>query len=224
MKRIFCINSLNKRSENLDLIIPNILNQADIIHVNLIGYNHTPPVLSNDKIIIKHLTKGGSELRFMYYNQYKNDYYFTIDDDILYPVDYSDILIDNMVKHENNAVCCVHGSNINLTKNKMFWEGRRTYHFTRKLEEEKKIMVPGVGTTCFNTSTLKINMEDFKFPNISDAYISTFLKKQNIQAYSIIRNDMWLIPLDEFETRIWGNNNHKEIDKLITKHFKVSDY
>jgi hypothetical protein len=222
MKKVFSLNCIQSRFSNLELILPNILCQTDILYINLIGTKKILYKFNNDKIRVNTFYNGGSELRFFNYDDCDDDtYYFTIDDDIVYPIDYSDKLIENMINFNNKVVCCVHGCNIDLSLNKNFLNlNRKVFHFKNALETNRKIMIPGVGTCCFYTGTVKINILNFEISNMSDIYICSFLYKQKIPVISIKRNNMWLKPLNTNDKTIWGNNPYNEIDNLILQTFK----
>lgn len=177
MLKVFCLNSLKSRTENLNLILPNILKQCDILHINTIGYdlNYNEIISTNkEKIITKKFDSLGSEGRLLYYNEYnENTYYFTIDDDILYPENYSNKLIEFLNVCENSIVC-VHGSN--LLGDMMDYRFRDVIHFKSSLEKTSKVQFPGVGTTCFKKNILNINQSDFRIKNMSDVYIGYFAK------------------------------------------------
>lgn len=223
MKKIFSINVITSRLNHLKSIISNILPQCDTLYINFMGCRSIINI-SSEKIKINYFERAGSELRFFNYNDCDDDtYYFTIDDDIIYPRNYANIMIENMKLYNNEVVCCVHGSNINLNKSKDFYKdrnGRIVYHFKEKLNQNTRVMIPGVGTSCFYKKNVKIRLEDFKTPNMSDVYVASFLKKQSIPIISIKRNDNWLIPIQTNDRSIWGNNPYEEIDKLINKSFK----
>ena len=217
---IFSLSTISERFKNLDYIIPRILSQCDLLFVSLINYDYVPSILENEKIRINRFESAGSEIRFYNYNDIPDDsYYFTIDDDIYYPEDYSKILIKNMKMYDNTAACCVHGSNIDKNLNYNFYKkNRQVYHFTEGLSINNEVMIPGVGTTCFYKKNMNIDIEKYKVRNMSDTYTGCFLATQNIKRISIARNENWLMPLDEFNTRIYGNNPYDEIDKVINKH------
>ncbi len=221
-QKVFSLNTISNREPNLKFIIPSILKQADYLHINLIGYNYIPKILKKKKILINQTKIGGSELRFLPYHIYPgNTYFFPIDDDILYPDDYSNVLIKNMLMYGNEAICCVHGSDINLNQNKDYYKiGKRTKHFSKKLDINTQVLIPGVGTSCFFKKTFNIDINEFKTPNMSDAYIGSFAFKQKIPVISIERKAKWLKLLPEYKTSIWGNNPHSDIDELINKTFK----
>ena len=227
MRKIFSIATLFERKKNLDLILPIILKQADIIYVNLVDYNSIPEILNNDKIRINFFNNAGAEVKFTNYNDINDDdYFFTIDDDIIYPENYSDVLIKNMLQYNNEAVCCVHGSNIDIRKGReihstkgMF--GRKTYHFTSELKENKKVMIPGTGTSCFYKKTFNLDLNRFETKNMVDPYIGCFLFEQKIQTYSIVRNYLWLEAINTVGRTIYGNNPLSEIDKIYLSTFKI---
>lgn len=223
MNVFYSMASIPKRISNLEIILPLILNQCDLLFINLVSYNSIPNLLKNKKIIINSFNNVGSEIRFFDYNSIPNDsYYFTIDDDILYPEDYSEIMISNMQEHNNNVVCCVHGSNIdkNLTSD-FYKKNRQVFHFKDSLLNNTEVMIPGVGTSCFYKEKTKINIDNYKVSNMSDTYTACFLAEQSIKRISIKREKNWLKPLNEFGSRIFGNNPYVSIDEMINKYKKI---
>ena len=224
MAIIFCLNSIPQREENLKKIVPTILNQADKFYVNLVNYDHTPKVLTgNPKFVVNHLKNAGSEIRFLYYNDIgPEDYYFTIDDDIRYPHNYASVLIKNVEKYNHKALCSVHGTILDLKQDRNFYGSTRSgYNYKRPLAENAQVMLPGCGTLCISKrSGFKINMDDFKVKNMSDAYIGAWAHKQGIPVYAIARKKRWLKMLPQKGNSIWGNNPYKEVDKIINECFK----
>lgn len=219
-KIVFSLASIPQRRDNLNLIIPNILKQCDKLYVNLIDYDYEPEILNHPKIQVNHFYKAGSEIRFYNYNDIDDDsYYFTIDDDILYPLDYVQVMIDNMKKYNNSHVCCVHGSIIDLNLESGYYRKNRiVYYFQKALLKNTQINIPGTGTACFYKKNIKLNIKDYKYSNMSDVYTGCYLSAQNIKKISIKRQNYWLVHLNEFNKRIFGNNPHDEIDKVINQY------
>jgi len=225
MLRIFCLNSIKERVSNLPLILPNILEQCDILHINTIGYSlnlNELEVNHKEKIKLHEFESLGSEGRLLYYNQYNDgNFYLTIDDDILYPKDFSDRMIEFLKKNDTSIVC-VHGSNI-IDKDDLNYNKRIVYRFNSELDTPINVEFPGVGTSCFKVGGLKLNLTDLKIKNMSDPYIGFFAKKQNIEIFCINRVGSWLTPLNEFGKRIHGNNPIKEINKLLEEFFYTTN-
>lgn len=220
---IFSLSTTPNREKNLSLILPTILIQTDILFVNLVNYDNVPEILYNDKIVINRFDNVGSEIRFFDYSDCPEDsYYFTIDDDILYPEDYSKTMISTMEKYNNEVVCCVHGSIIDKKLDSGYYKkNRKVFHFKEELLSETKVMIPGVGTSCFYKNKTNIEISKYKISNMSDVYTACFLSEQNIDRICVKREKNWLQPLSEFGTRIFGKNPHEEIDKMINIHKNI---
>ena len=218
--RVFSLASIPERYENLTHIIPDILAQADVLHIHWVGYKTPVSNAWQDPNIIHHTwAKAGSQIRFQPYALYSNAYFFSIDDDILYPPNYAEKMIAAMQQYKNKVVCCLHGNNINLVKRSQFYtKDRKNINFKNALGANRRILIPGTGTTCFYTPHMKINFQDYVEYNMSDVYTGCFLAKQHIPVVAIQREAMWLKPLNEFEVRIFGNNPHHAIDKIINQH------
>ncbi len=208
-----------ERIENVPIIISKILPQCDLLYVNLIGFSAAPDFLDHEKIIINTFMRGGSEVRFFnYLEQEPNTYFFTVDDDILYPTDYTKRMVSAMAAYDNSAVMCVHGSIIDLTRNENFYsEARKVYSFKSYLPRERLVMLPGVGTSCFFRSNVMIDYHDFVCENMSDVFVGVFLAKQGVDIFTIKRESDWLSQLPTYGRSIWGSNPNLFIDMIINE-------
>lgn len=218
--RVFSLASLPERYENLTHIIPVILAQADVLHIHWVGYK-TPvsEAWQDPKIIHHHWSKAGSQIKFQPYNLYKNAYFFPVDDDILYPSNYAEKMIEAMQHYNNKVVCCLHGNIIDLRQRGDFYtKYRKNINFKNALSANRRVLLPGTGTTCFYTPLAKLNYHDYIVYNMSDVYTGCFLAKQHIPVIAIQREAMWLQPMEDFDVRIFGNNPNEAIDREINRH------
>jgi hypothetical protein len=218
--RVFSLATQPERQANLKTIIPILLAQADVLHIHWVGYGADRPTEFNDPKIMHHeWESAGSEIRLFPYNLYPKAYFFSVDDDILYPSNYADTLIQAMQLYRNRVVCCVHASNIKLQQEQHFFTNhRQIVHFTEALQRNRRMMLPGVGTSCFYTPYVNINRAQFTTNNMSDTYTACFLAKQHIPVIAIQREVSWLQPMPEFNVRIFGNNPYNVIDREINRH------
>jgi len=210
----YSLASIRERVNNLRLIIPVIIRQCDRLYVNLVGHNQFPDELINNNIEVYEKQMTGSQVRFLDYHK-DRDYYFTIDDDILYPDNYTEYMLSKMNQYQNKAICCVHGSNIDLTKKKDYYKKKFTSIFHNELTQDKLVMFPGVGTSCFYKGKLELKSMDID--NISDVYVGLFAAQQRLSIICVSRKEGWLKRLDEFGKTIWKHNNHKAIDEIINR-------
>lgn len=227
--RVFSLASIPERYANLAHIIPVILPQADVLHIHWVGYKTPVSDAWQDPKIIHHTwTKAGSQIRFQPYSRYSNAYFFSIDDDILYPPNYAEKMIAAMKSYNNRVVCCLHGNSIDLRhRRNLYRTHRKNIHFKNALAFNRRVLLPGIGTACFYTPHVKIDFNNYVEYNMSDVYTGCFLAKQHIPVVAIQREAMWLKPLNEFEVRIYGNNPHHAIDKILNQYrgyFMVNRY
>lgn len=220
MKIFYSIASIPERSKNLERIIRSIDRQSDFIFVNLVGYEYVPEFLDSEKIKVNIFSDVGSEIRFFDYYSVPNDsYYFTIDDDILYPEDYTERMVAKMSEYGNSKLCCVHGSDMDLGMKSRFYRKNRTvFHFSEEMSEDRRVMVPGVGTSCFYRGKMDISISRYETKNMSDVYTACYLAEQQIPAISVSRLAGWLVPMNEFGRSIYGSNPYREIDSLVLKY------
>ena len=218
--RVFSLASIPERYANLAHIIPVILAQADVLHIHWVGYKTPVSNAWQDPKIIHHTwAKAGSQIRFQPYALYSNAYFFSIDDDILYPPNYAETMIRFMQANNNQFVCCVHANNHRPFQTKDFYtQPRQVIHFTKALTKTRFAHIPGCGTACLYTPNAKVNWTTFSNNNMSDVYMACLLAKQHIPVVAIAREANWLQSLNEFDTRIFGQNPHAEIDKQLHRY------
>lgn len=218
-KIVYSMAVIPERIENVPIIISNILPQCDFLYVNLVGFTAVPVFLVHEKIIVNNFERGGSEVRFFnYVEQEPNTYFFTVDDDILYPKNYTEKMVSAMAAYDNLAVICVHGSIVDLTRSENYYsEGRKVYSFNSYLPRERIVMLPGVGTSCFFRSNVLIDYSDFVHENMSDVFVGIFLAKQGVNIFATKRDSDWLVQLPTHGRSIWGNNPKIYIDMIINE-------
>lgn len=200
---IFNVCSIPARESSLKKSINSIIDQCDKINVYLDGYKEIPEFLekySNKCKIIQSektesLRDNGKFLALQdFTNSGKNAYYFTIDDDIIYPPDYTNHLIKKIEYYSREAVIGVHGVILKNNPKSYFSDGRIVYSFTKSLEKDVAVNILGTGTIAFHTSIFKkFNINYFRDTGMVDILFAIYCKEQNIPQISINRLDSWLI-------------------------------
>jgi hypothetical protein len=177
------IASIPDRLNSLEKTISSLINQVDKIGVYLNGWGYIPKYLINDKIeIIRSEDKGdyGDAGKFYWVNNFKG-YYFTCDDDIIYPNDYIKRTIKKIELYKRKAVIAFHGSII-LDNFKDYYsnDSRRVLSFNYDRAKDEYVHIVGTGTIGFHTSTINVKFEDFKTPNMADVYFAKLGQEQNV--------------------------------------------
>lgn len=79
-----------------------------------------------------------------------NEYYFTADDDILYPFDYIEHTLERL-KAYPECVLSYHGRKLS-GRNRRYYAGHSSYACLGDVMDDTLIDVPGTGVMCFNTN------------------------------------------------------------------------
>jgi len=195
-KVIVLIASVAEREQQLKIVINSLYKQVDEIHLILNYYKQVPDWLYRDKIFA-YCNPTNKNAHDSIWNQVWQDaYYFICDDDLYYPKNYIDKLIECIERHERKVVISVHGSNI-VQPVKDYLSCRSSYGFSDNLERDIFVDMAGVGTTAFHSSTFNTlpTLQDFPIPFCRDLWFSIFCKKQNIPIISPQRSYGWIVPL-----------------------------
>ena len=135
----------------LSKMIDSIYDQFDVIRVCLNGFESTPEFLMREKIIAAipsgDLTDNG---KFVFIDQMVRsvEYYFTLDDDIVYPPDYVEKTVENIDKY--SCIITYHGRllrGLNLD----YYKDHEFYSCVWESKENFEIDVCGTGVTAFRT-------------------------------------------------------------------------
>lgn len=236
IKTVLCA-SVKQREEQLKVALASIYDQVDEIHLVLNWYNEIP-------IWIQQLTKVYTYLNPT--NQNAHDaiwfrmigleaidnltsaaenceahrYYFVIDDDLLYPENYISEMVDAIERHERNAVITAHGANI-VRPVKDYFECRKTYGFSDRLERDIFVDIAGVGCSAWHSSTIQPTPNDFPIPFCRDLWFSILAKKNDVPLISLRRPTQWILPLQtEGETVYELTRSNKKLKALKNRILK----
>ncbi len=181
--------------------IASVYAQFDHIYVYLNGYEEIPLFLKRNKITVFQsrdyldLSANGKVFSL---GAVDDCYFFTIDDDIMYPHDYVQKMLACMQRYDNKVAVCVHGS-VFPEKPEWYYERTALYPFQSELETDRFVTLIGSGTFAFHTAVLKARFEDF-LPNVMvDLRFSILAKEQGVPLVSLARPKMWLRALAQGE-------------------------
>jgi glycosyltransferase involved in cell wall biosynthesis len=170
-----------RRGDTLINTIQSIYNQCDVINVTLNNYDEIPVELYDKKInlFISDNDRGDA---YKFYKLTDSDgYFFTIDDDLIYPENYTEYMIDKVNQYNRKSIITLHARTFGSFPINSFY-GRNTlvYHFRQLLTEDTKVQFGGTGVMCFHTDLFKVPIEYFDRPNMADVWIGKYAKENNI--------------------------------------------
>jgi hypothetical protein len=134
MRVIVGIATHKGREETLKRTLESLYKQVDDIHV-----------YDNEKESFNATDNG--KFHFLHIYQ-KPIYALTCDDDLIYPPDYVERMIEGIEKY--NSICTFHGRKL-LGKGREYYKGHRSYACLHHFPNDCEIDVSGTGVTGFRT-------------------------------------------------------------------------
>lgn len=198
-KKIVGMASLPDRLDCVEQVIHSLYDQVDKLVLGLNNYTEIPSFLKLKKIEAYLLDNSlGDAAKFYKVDEYKNDYYFACDDDIIYPNNYCEVLIEKSKQH--NAIVGVHGVQL-IKPVSSYYKNRKVFHCLHPLENDIQVDLLGSGACLIDTSLLNISVNDFKIPNMADIWLGDLCNTQNVKSVVIQRGDKWLKYCSEMDDK-----------------------
>lgn len=223
------IASIPARISQLAPTIENFLNKVNIIQVYLNNYKAIPSFLEHEKIHVFMSQDYGDlgDIGKFYQIEKVSGYLLTIDDDLIYPSNYVDCMINKIDAYQRKALICVHGNILPRHKLSSYYKDKKGLHFERALIKDTLVDVPGTGTLGFHTEALKISQKIFLSINMSDIWLAVYAKRNNIPIISIERSKHWIVQArgEAFEKSIYQSSFQKDTNqtKIINDTFFIKN-
>lgn len=191
MKRISAnIASIPNRKESLDKTIKSLYQQVDVINVCLNSYCKDP-FINDPKIntIIADNSLGDAG-KFLFQEDF-NGYYFTCDDDIIYPCTY---VKDTIKEIDDFGLVTYNGKIFNKLPIKSFYRDKaKKYRYARSEQDTLKVQVGGTGVMAFDTEFFNIPIYEFKKKNMADIWLACYAKKHGYSIWHIAHKEGYLV-------------------------------
>lgn len=147
MKATANIATYPLRLDSLCNTLDSIEGQFDEVRVVLNEYTEVPNKLLKydaEFIIPKRDLKDNGK----FYSLQRDEYYFTMDDDIIYPSDYAVAMLKEL---ERRPIVTHHGRLL-LGKGRNYYSSHKRFHFLEEVKGAWQIDVLGTGVTAFRTN------------------------------------------------------------------------
>jgi hypothetical protein len=190
------------REVQLKKTIASIEPYIDQLFLYLNDYAQVPEWIGKHEKITAFLSKVeksdmGDAGKFFGLNKIKaNDfYYFTLDDDMLYPPDYVWKMIEKIDKHDRKIVAGC-GGYIMKEEVKQFYNDRKAnWHISMPNTQDHTVHILHTALTAWHSSALEFKYEDCEKPNMGDIWLAIAAQKQQVPMILIERPANWVKPL-----------------------------
>ena len=202
------------REETLEKVVNSLLPQVDRLNIYLNDWEKVPSFLDHAKINAvrsqNEIGDIGDRGKFYWCNKIKG-IHLTVDDDILYPADYVEKVVEGMNRNKGSVVT-FHGSILETPK---FSEKQTVSHFARDVPSDIRVTIGGTGVMAYNTANVKIDFESFKCDFWADGWFAIQSRIQNTPIISLKHESDWLHPLESSGPSIWDLNKQTDRSVLI---------
>jgi hypothetical protein len=187
------------RERQCEKAIKSLLPYVDQIHLTVNGKSKHKYKIDSEKVSIFHAdnSRGDAE-KFSFSivdwlsGKEIDFYYFTVDDDIIYPPGYVWTLIHAIEKYNRSAVVGVHAKTL-PAKVESFYGGHTVQHHTKSaLRRDQVVNCLGTGCMAFHSSTIDFGVKDCETANMADIWMAIACQRQNVPQISIARPANWL--------------------------------
>lgn len=216
-RRAVGIASLPQREKGLRQAMDSLAHQIDEFHIYLNGYPEVPAWLGERPGVFVHRSQDHGDLgdsgKFFGYERTTAPWYFTCDDDIIYPNDYAEILLDAAKRH--GTPVGVHGSILRYPVIGYYnRNARHVLHFKWKNNCDRRVHILGTGTMLIDRRTVTA-LPRFDFPNMADIWIAKFFAKRSIALHAVARGNKWLKDADVPAESIYSSNAEEQTDQRL---------
>lgn len=177
------IAAIPARKDALEKTVASLLPQVDGIGIYLNEWDEVPVYLNDPKIKIarsQDFGNIGDAGKFFWVDAFEG-FYFTCDDDIIYPAYYVERLKEKLREHGYRAAVGWHGSLIKgKFSNYYTTESRRVFGFQHHRPWDTPVHVLGTGCMAFHTQAMKVRLNDFPEPNMADVFFAILGQKQRV--------------------------------------------
>ena len=135
-------------------------------------------------------------------------YFLTCDDDLIYPPDYVERMIEGIERYNREAVVSFHGKRVDKIGTPWYRFSGLRARCLGEVSGDMRIHVPGTGCMGWHSSTVRFIQEDFPEPNMADIWAAKKLQEAGVPCYVLAHDEGWIrhtkhIPMDD---TLWRTN------------------
>ena len=198
--------------------VNSLLPQVDRIDLYANTFERLPALLQGHPklrcVIDREGTRYGDAGKFWGLQDCVDTIYLSCDDDIDYPPDYVQRMVEVLARHGGACAVTVHAALMRqcadgVVRSYYEVETRTVFHFERELAVERRAHVPGTGTTVFHSHFVKPGMHHFQKPNMADLWLAGYLREKALPVIAVARPAGWLKQLPVERPTIYGHSSQQ---------------
>lgn len=187
------VASMPERKDGLHEVVQRLLPQVDRMIVYLNNYTEIPEFLNNNNIVVCTSQDHGDLKdagKFFLADQI-HGYHIVLDDDLIYPLDYVDRMLEKIDGYERKYCMGVHGIRLRPPLHQ-YYQNRKICHFCKAMKADRPVHLLGTGTLAYHTDTMQMCIEEFKKPNMADIWFALKAQQEEVGLMCVARPGGWL--------------------------------
>lgn len=208
--------SIPQRHKQLRHVLTTLREQVDVLRVYLNGYKGTPGWVRRlaDEVVHSDDEGDRGDAGKFFWCEQARGVQLTVDDDLSYPDNYVETMVQAVQRYEHKAAVGVHGV---LLREPMlsYYADRQSLHFATELPQDQSVHVLGTGCLAYHADAIPLKRADFELPNMADVWFALKAQRLEMPLVALARPKDWLGPLPTSGPTIY--DKHKRDDKLQTK-------
>lgn len=210
------LSTIPDRENLLKMVLESIVPFVDYVFVSLNGYNHVPTWL-NDFLTVSYTVTDnslGDAFKFSSIDKVSGLVY-VLDDDLLYSPQFFTLLQSKVTQY--GCPCSLHGKKYGRPV-RGFKYFKENYRCLNSVSGDHPVDIIGTGVLCFDTSMVKISMDEFKLPNMSDIWFSKICHSQGVPLM-VVEHKSGIVQYLHPQSTIWSNTKDYSKHDAILKDF-----
>jgi hypothetical protein len=215
MNRVAGMATIPDREEMLKIAVDSIYNQVDAIYIAFNNYKEFPEWIDDRKIhaFITDNTFGDAE-KFRHVGE-TNQYFFSIDDDLVYAPDYVEYMIDGIERYK--SIVTLQGRNYPVPVSS-FLKYIDNYKCYKEVSKDIKVHLGGTDVMAFDINTYQPDFAIFKKANMADSWIAMDAFNKDIPIWVLKHPDQYIGYSNPKKT-IWNSWRDDTTQSSILKSF-----
>jgi hypothetical protein len=190
--------TMPSRAGVLSRCVERIAPQLDELHIYLNGFAEVPEDIRHTNVIVHGM--GGPDLKdngkFYALPREGDASCMTFDDDIAYPDDYVDCMVERLAAYGGRTAIGLHAS-IFKPQLRSFQHDRQTFCYYHPLACDHQVHLLGTGTAAFSAKTLADMKLDLPTTGMADIWFACAARRAGIRLVSISRPEAYAVPLQD---------------------------
>jgi len=132
----------------------------------------------------------GASARYTFLDPSRREYYFTCDDDLIYPPDYVERTVAALQKY--GGIVTYHARKLTGTPKRYYGGGHQVFMCLRNVDRDVEVDIPGSGVSCFVSSRFARPVGDHQYRNMDDIVNGLLAAKQGVRIMCLSHKEGWL--------------------------------